>query len=66
MKIDFCSEDPALKNLVGGDLGLSKACFLATIGAAALGGHVFVALQSGENVVGVAVWWGPGEKPFAK
>ncbi|KAF9269954.1 hypothetical protein L218DRAFT_4106 [Marasmius fiardii PR-910] len=59
-------EDPALKSLMGGNLGLSRASFLATIGAAALGGHLFVALEGDEkDPVGVAVWWGPGERPFA-
>ncbi|KAK7028987.1 hypothetical protein VNI00_014697 [Paramarasmius palmivorus] len=56
-------DDPGLRSLIGGDSSVMESVFLATIGAASIGGHIYAAVNEDAKMVGVAVWWGPGENP---
>lgn len=50
--------------LVGGDLSLLPLYYAASVKSAILGGHVFVAGSSPEDITGAAVWYAPGQKSF--
>jgi hypothetical protein len=56
-------DDPGVRCLIAGDSSIMESVFLATIGAASIGGHIYAAVNQDGKMVGVAVWWGPGENP---